>query len=106
MSSPCKRIKLTPKKERNASGLRYTQESKITSTPQRRSGRISTPDISRISSTGSSDRTTLLSNASNQNHTDSCHEESSSSSTSRSSTPFSTIGSEKSGVIAGILPCR
>lgn len=104
MSVPCKKLKLTPKKQRDADVRRHTQESKVTSTPQRRSEMIASPDISRISSTGTSERITRSSDSSNENHTDSSHVESLMSSTSRSplrSFASGTTGSEISGVVAG-----
>lgn len=47
MSSPCKRIKLTPKK---VSTPRTTQETRVTSTPQRSVENLSSPNVSSITS--------------------------------------------------------
>ncbi|KAJ8922392.1 hypothetical protein NQ315_004337 [Exocentrus adspersus] len=77
MASPHKKIKLTPKKEqpcspsRGAIPKRSSQESKVTSTPQRRSHQSPSPDISRISSNSSSGaRTRLTYSSDSDNGTD------------------------------------
>lgn len=103
MSSPCKKLKHTPKKRTYSRELTDTQVSKVTSTPLRRSRNIVSPDISTIPSNGGSVRTRLsdvffeeesISEASSSNV------ESIASSIDKTSTSWSVAESEESGVLA------
>lgn len=98
MSSPRKRIKLTPKKQKNY--MEYTQESKVTSTPQRQNATVGSPNISTISSIRSSVKTSLFDTFNEDNLSESINAKAATSS-SRSSSSLSVARSGKSEILAG-----